>query len=517
MGKRSSARRTHGRRIVIRCKKSLFFWCLGTAIFFGLISVLCIHGMMKQGPRGLTGPLLLLITASMTVVSMAGCVYYGVNKPRLILDAQHLRLRHRTRAVVGQIPYRNIASLEIREDIDEWTDQYGHHSRKWYFLEIVLINRKDPETWWTKFERNREFDVEIPDEFQRSISWIRNRLLERMACCGRDLPDPSAEGTGEAEWTSRRSRSESSASRATDSEDEILSPLPAEPSRRSPGPSFHKSRTRPELDEDQGHSSVGVIVACVVGGVLTCLVVGLLIWWVVGRNNKGEATATNDPPSEQQPPKDRGPNGQIPAATVARYESFARLPVRDGKGADGPVKDGPLKPSSELWNRLRDQAVNRGWQKGPAYRGRSGQLLVEDVPPEGGLLIGLNLIHDQFISAVQPIYLTRDGEKTGVWIGPAKGRIVTVKAEAGYAVGALNIRAGDVMDAINVVFMRVTESGLDTKDAYQSSRFGGNGGDPFAAGGDGAFLVGLHARTLANPFVVPAGAPATLGVMTWKP
>jgi hypothetical protein len=175
MAKRHSSRRSQDGRIVLHCKQRLFVWCLLTAIFFGALFLLALVGLVagaRRPPLPMLG--LFVVTAVMTAGAVAGCIYFGVKRPRLVLDATSLQLPHGTGA--GQVPFHNIAATQVSDRVDEWNDQ-----RKWFYLEITLRNRNDEYTWWPQVQRKKGYDIEIRDEFEKDLFWLQNRIRERLA------------------------------------------------------------------------------------------------------------------------------------------------------------------------------------------------------------------------------------------------------------------------------------------------------------------------------------------------
>jgi hypothetical protein len=65
--------------------------------------------------------------------------------------------------VLGQLPYKNIAGVEIiwYWDFESKVELNG--------VGINLLNRRDPDTWWPKKHSNDDYDVVIPDRFGRPI------------------------------------------------------------------------------------------------------------------------------------------------------------------------------------------------------------------------------------------------------------------------------------------------------------------------------------------------------------
>lgn len=125
---------------------------------------------------------------------------------------------------------------------------------------------------------------------------------------------------------------------------------------------------------------------------------------------------------------------------------------------------------------------------------------VRDVPAGGGILIGFNagtIDNGPFgpqVSGLQPIYLTRSGEKVGQWFGRAAASPIVVKAKPGYIVGAIHLRTGVVFDALAVTFVRFDRDRMKASDTYASQWVGGRGGNPATLGGPGSLIVGVNGR-----------------------
>ena len=123
-----------------------------------------------------------------------------------------------------------------------------------------------------------------------------------------------------------------------------------------------------------------------------------------------------------------------------------------------------------------------------------------DLAPEGGLLIGLEiaLTPADFIMGIRPIYLTGDKETTGKQTGRDIKRVVTLKAKAGYAVGAVGIISGLNCDGMTVTFMKIAKDGLDAKDSYQSEYVGTKEQKvPRTLSGEGRAVIGVTGKQTA--------------------
>jgi predicted Zn finger-like uncharacterized protein len=177
--------------------------------------------------------------------------------------------------------------------------------------------------------------------------------------------------------------------------------------------------------------------------------------------------------------------------TMYTQPRLARLNFNPGMVAGG-AQPPPVRPANP--------------QPGPPARppatgqvnGRMTQIMggafdpqFQDEAPPGGVLIGFNVglgqfINNDIIAAVQPIYRTAAGEVLGKSFGTNFGRVVSVKAKDGYAVGGITAKAGLTCDGFSVTFMRVAGETLNPADAYQSQWIGGRGGgqETFLGGGN---------------------------------
>jgi hypothetical protein len=79
-------------------------------------------------------------------------------------------------------------------------------------------------------------------------------------------------------------------------------------------------------------------------------------------------------------------------------------------------------------------------------------------------------------------------------------KVVSVKAKPGYAVGAINVKAGLVVNGFSVTFMRIRGNTLDPADSYSSAWIGDKTGGtgPRVLGGDGTPIIGIIGRRSAS-------------------
>jgi hypothetical protein len=161
-------------------------------------------------------------------------------------------------------------------------------------------------------------------------------------------------------------------------------------------------------------------------------------------------------------------------------------------GLDQETFDGIMKI-------LEDAAKDKRYRNDARHGG--GVNPYEDTPPKPGLMIGLDIwpgTRDktvQYVRGARPVFLTNKGE---ILDGHGHGYVgtgsVRLLAKPGYAVGGLKIHTdfGEVA-GLSAVFYKVTATGLDKNDSYESKYYGHN--DPNTAklaGGTGDPVVGIH-------------------------
>jgi hypothetical protein len=143
----------------------------------------------------------------------------------------------------------------------------------------------------------------------------------------------------------------------------------------------------------------------------------------------------------------------------------------------------------------------------------------EDLPEQGGLLVGLDVgltANGDSILALQPIYATQRGEVRGRAYGkPEQGaQAVRIKAKNGYAIGAVQLRAGLFLDGIAVTFMQIQGDRLNPEMNYASEAYGAKGGGDRTLSLPGEPIIGLHGHIAKDGrlhslgvITTPAGAP----------
>jgi hypothetical protein len=122
-----------------------------------------------------------------------------------------------------------------------------------------------------------------------------------------------------------------------------------------------------------------------------------------------------------------------------------------------------------------------------------------DVAQDGGVLVGLRVSQGKdfggAVQALQPIYQVADQYQLGLWCGMPSGMERVLLAKPGYVIGRVNVRAGLVVDAIQVQFIQVRGGRLNAGDVYDSEWVGGEGGDVSDVSSEPSLIVGLSGKS----------------------
>jgi S1-C subfamily serine protease len=193
--------------------------------------------------------------------------------------------------------------------------------------------------------------------------------------------------------------------------------------------------------------------------------------------DKGVVSAEFDAPTAEGSVLVRVTAGADKDATSSATRTFAFAP---------PAKPADIVPAP----RGNDPTVIAG----------GNNPLFKDAAPAGGLLIGVEFGLGKFgphdvIHSARPIYRVGEKEQFGARRGTLAPS-VTLKAKAGYAVGAMTCKSGLNFDGCSFTFMRVKADGtLDPKDSYESDWCGYSAPKRAAIiGGDGKPVVGVVGR-----------------------
>lgn len=186
----------------------------------------------------------------------------------------------------------------------------------------------------------------------------------------------------------------------------------------------------------------------------------------------------------------------IPICALLALLGFSAGPV----GAQDKKNHGVEQETFDsIMKVLEDAAKDKKYRRDPKHG--NGTNPYEDTPTKPGLMIGLDIwpgTRDktvQYVRGARPLFLNNKGEKTQGeihgWVGTGSVRL---EAKPGYALGGLKVHTnfGEIAGML-AVFYKITATGLDKSDSYESKYYGHK--DPNSArlvGGTGEPIVGIH-------------------------
>jgi hypothetical protein len=155
------------------------------------------------------------------------------------------------------------------------------------------------------------------------------------------------------------------------------------------------------------------------------------------------------------------------------------------------------------WTAIRKAIADNRLKRWEIITGNFTNDTYEEIPKDGGILIGFHYTtthQGRYPGVLQAIYQTSRGEIKGKMFGaPEKGeKLLTTKAKAGYAVGAIYTRGAVSFDMVKPIYMKIAGNGLNVNDKYDGPRIGGETGNEGTFGGDGQFIIGLHGKLEKN-------------------
>jgi predicted Zn finger-like uncharacterized protein len=187
----------------------------------------------------------------------------------------------------------------------------------------------------------------------------------------------------------------------------------------------------------------------------------------------GEGPASAPPPTPETP----APHG--PAA-VAQAPLARPSPAPSPSPAPAPAVRPDLPRSKPPLPEARPPELVLPKPQPPkpqTFAGHRSGKSFESKAPQGGLLIGMQVIHFQIgshveVKAIQPLYLV-DGRPVPDARFGGGGQSKTV-AKPGYAVGGMRATVGAVVHGVQFVYMRIKGKQLDPRDSYDSEWLGSN-------------------------------------------
>jgi hypothetical protein len=192
--------------------------------------------------------------------------------------------------------------------------------------------------------------------------------------------------------------------------------------------------------------------------------------------------------------------------------------VKVDKRVEELAKTAPAAAIEQVakWPLIRNAIKAQQVKEWPTVGGAFHKTPFTEVPAKGGILIGfrfsVSATTGRFTGILQAVYKGENGEFYGAFAGKAnvRDRLLVTKAKAGYAVGSIYTRGGGGFDAVQPIFMKMTQTGLDPTDSYKGTYIGGDGGSEATYGGDGNYIVGIHGKVNTSNGHVAALSIVTL-------
>jgi hypothetical protein len=168
--------------------------------------------------------------------------------------------------------------------------------------------------------------------------------------------------------------------------------------------------------------------------------------------------------------------------------------------SNGPtLKPGPELPALPSADGYTDQYDPNLLSNVGDERKREGDARFRrEIAPAGAVLVGFRVGYfggfgESKVGSIQPVYRLGDQLLVGKRFGNAQGEQVEIVAKPGYAVGAVRMHAGLIIDGFDAVFMRVENGRLDPQDTEISPWAGDPiGGNPRKVATDGRVAVGVN-------------------------
>ena len=138
--------------------------------------------------------------------------------------------------------------------------------------------------------------------------------------------------------------------------------------------------------------------------------------------------------------------------------------------------------SARFYTTLADAAKSAVPHKTKRVGGGGGGKFI-DLLEDGAILVGFDVwkgdyAGNEIIRGIRPIFQTATGRFPGGLHGEKVGHAITVEAKDGYALAAIDARAGDQLDSIRVLFWKIdfADVRLEAEGSYRSDWIGGRGG-----------------------------------------
>ncbi len=171
----------------------------------------------------------------------------------------------------------------------------------------------------------------------------------------------------------------------------------------------------------------------------------------------------------------------------------AKAEKRLAEASTAMAKGGAGAPALPLFAKAQDAVKNGQLSKSRPHGFGMGNAW-EDIPEQGGILVGLDLglrPNGRGIQGIQAVYATPRGDLRGRPIGLPSPRIITLRGKPGFAIGIISIRGGLGIDALSVTFMQMEGDRLNPDNSYKADGLVEHGGREGELSVPGEPIVGL--------------------------
>ncbi|HEX3314810.1 MAG TPA: hypothetical protein VHR72_07970 [Gemmataceae bacterium] len=170
-------------RVVVRYKtKANLKTVLPAFLAIGAVYASAVATMVVKNPRQAVATILAGLVPLVGGFGFALAMLFLLPKnTRLVIGSQYVELLSRNGALLGQIPIRNVSGLEATRKVE--VDCYGNvrgKPRYYFVVEIRTVRQKDRDTFWPQWKGKRGESIEILDEYEKSLTWIRGRILKQV-------------------------------------------------------------------------------------------------------------------------------------------------------------------------------------------------------------------------------------------------------------------------------------------------------------------------------------------------
>ncbi len=167
------------------------------------------------------------------------------------------------------------------------------------------------------------------------------------------------------------------------------------------------------------------------------------------------------------------------ALTQASGSEIGKIEQLMDRALEVRDRNAPIVTATALLEQV-EKKVPQGLYTRLAGAGHKSDEPFETISDPPGILIGINCAIGEYggprvVKALQPVYITKVGQRLGPWQGSSTDRIeriIEVRARSGYAINGFISQFTAVLDNTQISFARMTRRGLDPQRTYRSAVVG---------------------------------------------